>query len=710
MPSTKKRASNAKALRPPAVPLVTMDPYLSCWSMADHLYDDTTKHWTGKPHSLTGIIRVDGKALKFMGGSMFLKNTAVQKSVQVRPTQTVYVFACGGVDLELTFTTPLLMDDLDLLSRPVTYVTFGLAANDGKVHDVQVYFEASAEWAVNVPSQDVTWGRGDHAQLDVAFFRSREQEVLGHTGDDIRIDWGTLYVAVPKSGVGVSPAILGRSNNMRGRDAHGTRGQDAHATALATGWTNWDTCIATADAARGTFVDLGVVPGEDYLRMPCPANSLGGPVVAAVLEAPLVDKRGRQGHLMIAYDDEFAIEYFGRKLRAWWRRKPDACVETLLTDAHHDYAKLMERCRKFDRELLAQARAAGGAKYADLCGLTYRQAIAAHKLVASPKGEPLWFSKENNSNGCICTVDVTYPSAPLFLLYNTALVKGMCDPIFDYCGSKAWKEPFAAHDLGQYPKANGQVYGWGGKLMHMPVEECGNMIILAAAVVAREGTPAYAKRHWKLLSTWADYLRQKGLDPEEQLCTDDFAGHLARNANLSIKAIVALGCYGRMADKLGLKALGAEYTAVAKAYAKGWEAMAADGDHYRLAFDKAGSWSMKYNLVWDRLLGLGLFDPKIARTEIAYYKKIQNEFGLPLDSRKAYTKSDWILWMAVAAESRKDFEALVDPVWHYADRTPSREALSDWHDTKTGKFQAFKARSVVGGFFMRLLAEKLKRI
>ncbi len=186
--------------------------------------------------------------------------------------------------------------------------------------------------------------------------------------------------------------------------------------------------------------------------------------------------------------------------------------------------------------------------------------IAAHKLFKDADGNLLFFSKENNSNGCINTVDLTYPSAPLFLAYNPELQKGMMTSIFEYSASGRWNKPFPAHDLGTYPIANGQVYGGD-----MPIEEGGNMVVLAAAIAKVEGNADYAKKYWDLLTIWTDYLAEYGQDPENQLCTDDFAGHWAHNAN-------------PMATK--------------------WEQMAREGDHYRLAFDRENTWSQKYNMVW----------------------------------------------------------------------------------------------------------------
>jgi hypothetical protein len=241
----------------------------------------------------------------------------------------------------------------------------------------------------------------------------------------------------------------------------------------------------------------------------------------------------------------------------------------------------------------------------------------------------------------------------------------------------------------------------------MPVEESGDMILMVAAVARAEHNADFARRYWPLLTKWADYLLAKGFDPENQLSTDDFAGHLAHNTNLSIKAIEALAAYAQLAEATGNHQSAARYGTAAKDLASKWGPLAAEGDHYRLAFDKANTWSQKYNLVWDNILGLHLFPAEIAERETAFYTKHMNPFGLPLDNRATYTKLDWTIWSATLATRPEDFKAIAHPVFSFLNQTTDRVPMTDWYDTISAREVAFQARSVVGGVYIKMLADPL---
>lgn len=579
---------------------------------------------------------------------------AKQNSVTINATQTIYKFTAGKVDLELTFTSPLLMDNLDLLARPVSYISFKLKANDGQQHNAQVYFGASTDISTNNSAQEVEASGYRNGSLSVLKAGTTAQPVLKKRGDDIRIDWGYMYVAVAQN--------------------------------------SGKQYVASSANAISSFIS------GKAAAVPVKGRSL---TLATVLPFN-VGNTTTEKTVLIGYDDIESVQYFGENLKPWWNRKNNQTIDQQFTLASNEYTSVLQKCEAFNKQYYAANLKAGGKTYADLSDLSYRQAISAHKLVEGPKGDILFLSKENFSNGSINTVDITYPSAPLFLVYNPDLLKGMMNGIFYYSESGKWKKPFPAHDLGTYPLANGQTYG-----EDMPVEEAGNMLILTAAIAKVEGNADYAKKHWKTLAIWADYLSKDGFDPANQLCTDDFAGHLARNTNLSVKAIVALGGYGMLAEQLGEREAAAKYTPMAKDMAKKWMEMADAGDHYSLTFDLKNTWSQKYNLVWDKVLKFNIFPATVYKKEIDFYLKKQNAFGLPLDSRKTYTKSDWIMWTATLTDNREDFEKFIKPIDKFALESASRVPLSDWYETTDGKQVGFQARSVVGGFAIKLLDSRL---
>jgi hypothetical protein len=231
-------------------------------------------------------------------------------------------------------------------------------------------------------------------------------------------------------------------------------------------------------------------------------------------------------------------------------------------------------------------------------------------------------------------------------------------------------------------------------------------LLILASLAKVEGDAGFSAKYWPQLEKWAKYLADKGFDPENQLCTDDFAGHLAHNVNLSAKAIEALGAYAFLAEKLGKTEEAAKYHAMAKSFADRWVNEGKDGDHYKLAFDKPGTWSQKYNLVWDRLIGLDLFPKSVAQEEMAFYRGKLHSYGLPLDNRADYTKLDWIVWTATLTPDISDFRALVDPIAKFLNDTPDRVPMSDWYWTSTAKQRGFQARSVVGGVFIKLLDDQ----
>ena len=594
---------------------------------------------------------------------------AVQKSVDVLATNTYYTFQCGGVDLDVVFTAPFLMDDVELMSTPVNYISYQVRSNDGEEHDVQFYFGTTPELTVDNNSQATVSSIVNVGGRSYIKSGSRDQKVLGRAGDNITIDWGYLYL----------PDVNGSIS------------------------------VADQNLTAATFASTGGLPKN---AVPFTSSEEGEmPQLSYVHDFGKVSQAS--SYMMFGYDEVYDMRYMDKDYKGYWARNGKTIFQAF-AEFQENYDDIMVRCQEQDRIIYDDGLVAGNNKYAEVLCASYRQCIAAHKIFEDNKGNLLFFSKENNSNGCVNTVDLTYPSAPLFLLYNTELMKGMCTSIFDYCESNRWGFDFAAHDLGTYPHANNQVYAqrfpgsngeFGG---NMPIEESANMVILAAAISISDGNTDWADRYWKTLTTWTEYLAENGTDPENQLCTDDFAGHLAHNANLAVKAIMGVAGYAQLCFMRGDVDGYNSYMAKAKQMATDWARLAKDGNHYKLAYDRTGTWSQKYNMVWDKAWGTNLFSETIKRQEYNYYMTKLKTYGLPLDSRSTYTKSDWEYWTATLASSNTNFLKISNLIWEYANKTPSRVPFSDWYFTDgNGGWVSFRARSVVGGHWMKVYMDKI---
>lgn len=652
-----------------AIPLILQDPFFSIWSDADHLYDKDPVHWCGERQRLQGYIKVDDAVYCFLG-ERGIHEAIPQQWVDVTATATEYMFENEKVKLSVRFTSPLLPDSIELLSRPCAYVDF----------QVEKKTECRAEVCFTVSSDLVSRrrermaggsycrpGKKEVPPYKYAVMGRAVQQPLSGSGDRVTADWGYVYLA------------------------------------------------SAQEDARLAF---SLEAGELSCCLPVP-------------------EAGGHTGLVLAWDDLVSINYFGEWKKGAWTRSYGTILDAVGA-ALSDREEVFKRAQTLDREIFDKAFSLGGEAYAYICCFSYRHAVAAHKLILDEEGNVIFLSKENDSNGCIGTVDVSYPSVPLFLLYNPELVKGMLRPIFRFASCDVWEYDFAPHDVGRYPYAWGQVYaliegkkGMGYEpwkddvcpplysypagcgiydpVYQMPVEECGNMLIMTEAVCMAEGSGEFAGPWMGILEKWVKYLIQFGSDPGEQLCTDDFAGHLAHNTNLSLKAIMGIEAYARLLGRLGREAEAEGYHERARDMAADWCKRSDAGDHYMLAFGSPETWSLKYNMVWDKIFSSGLFGEEVYEKELAWYEKKTGTYGVPLDSRASYTKSDWILWCAAMTQDREQQRRLIQPVADYLENSPTRVPFSDWYDSETGKYCHFIARSVQGGIFMPLLVQALRR-
>ncbi|MBQ8803286.1 MAG: DUF4965 domain-containing protein [Tyzzerella sp.] len=652
-------------LKAASIPLVLHDPFFSIWSSSDCLHNSDPVHWSGARQKLTGYLTIDGKDYNFLGRRIpyaFLP----QVSLKVTATATEYIFEDEKVVLKLRFTSPLLPDDMVLVSRPCTYVDFEIEKKTAK--EVSLHLEVSAD-LVRTGKEAVIGHHSictkENVTYSYAAMGRENQAPLNTSADHITIDWGYVYLA--------------------------------------------------SDRENAKFV-------FDHVK----EN------ISMAIE---IEEKKENISAILAYDDLLSINYFGEWRKAYWT-KAYRTIFDAIGAAFSDKEEVLKKAAALDESVENKAREIGGEDYAYLCNMSFRHTIAAHKLITDENGEVIFLSKENDSNGCVGTVDVSYPSVPLFLMFDTEYVKGMLRPVFRFAEMDIWNYDFAPHDVGRYPYAWGQSYGvrreWDGihyrisdpntypsvyppfymypstydvydLKYQMPVEECGNMLIMTAAVCIQENSVEFAKPYWNTLKQWREYLIEFGADPGEQLCTDDFAGHLAHNTNLSVKAIMGIEAYAKLARLMGEAAEAEKYHELAREMAKDWEARAKADDHYMLVFGSPESWSLKYNMVWDKLWASTLFSEEVFETELAYYEKKAACYGVPLDSRGSLTKSDWQLWCVAMSEDKEQMKRLIAPVAKYLVETETRVPFSDWYDTESGRYYEFIARSVQGGIFMPML-------
>lgn len=599
------------------------------------------------------------------------EQVAVQNNYDVLACNTFYNFTCGPIDLDVVFTAPMDIHDLDLISTPINYISYRVRSNDGQPHSVQFYYGLTPEMTVF----DLVATKSEYVEENgVQYVKagSNGQPVLKTAGDLRSIDWGYIYI----------PGI------------------------------NGEVTLADYNVSESEFAQYGHIenPKTGSVR----ASSFNKyPVLALTYDFGTVSEG--KNYMMVGYDEVFDIRLWGKDYKGYWARDGKTIFQAF-EEYRDNYWHNMAVARDMDKLIYEDAFNAGGKKYAELLSGAYRQCMAAHKLFQDEDGDLMFFSKENNSNGCVNTVDLTYPSAPLFLAYNPELEKGMITSILKYQYTGRWNFDYAAHDLGTYPHANGNVYGnpWANDGSTMPLEENANIITLAAYIAKLDGDMDYLQKYWSIIMRWSKYLVDYGKDPKNQLCTDDFKGFSDRNANLAVKAIMGIAAYAEIAKMLGHDDIYEQNMSIAHDYAHYWvdKTRSNDGKWYYMEYENPNHWGLKYNMLWDKLWNWNIFNDDytgdVIATDIAYYKTKVRTWGLPLDSRDATGKSDWAAWTAAMTESQADFEAFMDPEWKWANETVERWPLSDWHWTDSRHVRGFRARSVIGGLWAQVLRKKLE--
>jgi len=612
--------------------------------------------------------------------------------------------------LTLSFLSPITPTSTLRQSLPAGYLTVYVEGS----FDLHLYIDVNGEWVSGNRDNQIKWElrQPANAEATAAHIKtwkvSRSTEQLFTEFAD-RAEWGTLHFSAPADvhhQCGTS-AVLRQHFSQKGRLENQVDG-----------------------AFRKIMQEEPVFAFSKSFKLGRSANSTAGSPKDSVLftfalvQDPVVQFAAARG---LTYMRPFWATYFPTA---------DAMIEYHYND--FETADLL--ARNYSDQLALDAYASGSQEYQDIATLSARQVLGATQFSGTPD-DPILFLKEISSNGNFQTVDVIFPAFPFFLYTNPRWLANLLEPLLEHQLSGQYPNQYSMHDLGyHFPNATGHA---DGRDEYMPVEECGDMLIMGLALVNAlkyDTQPAFAatpldstqklntrmiptidefgmdrawgtndevhsqgekqaakwvEKSYTLWKQWTGYLVRESLIPANQLCTDDFAGWLANNTNLALKGIIGIRAMSEIAEIVGEKEEAQKYRDISDDYIEKWQGygISRDQTHAKLAYTWYGSWTTLYNLYADSLLCFHLPDEaapgslgnsakwwkggipqdplgdghhskspfvpdKIYKMESDWYHAVIQKYGLPLDSRHLYTKSDWEFFAAAVTSKKTRTEIL----------------------------------------------------
>ncbi|KAJ5520072.1 hypothetical protein N7463_000525 [Penicillium fimorum] len=659
--------------RPPAIPLAVRSPYLSTWlnvgsdgGNGGYLAGQWPVFWQNQVNGWTGIVRVDGNTYTWMGlpGSKTVNQTAFEYT----STKSIFTMNVENkVQMKITFLSPVTPSDLKRQSLVFSYLNVEVSSIDGQEHDVKIYTDISAEWASGDRNAIAEWEYG--TTDGVAYHKIHRQTQLAFSEKNQQAEWGNWYWATDDSKSMTYQS--GVDTDVRGQFAQNgklTNGHDTNFRAISSGW-----------PVFGFSSDLG---------------SIGSSPVSTLFSLGLTQDQAIQYEGASGYGPVPSLwkSYFDTELAA-------------LSFFHHDYRESSNIASSFDSRVAKDSIETAGQDYLSVTSLSVRQAFGATQLCGTLDKMYL-FLKEISSNGNMNTVDVVFPAYPIFLYTNPEFLKLVLNPLFENQEAGKYPNSYSMHDLGSsYPNATGHSDGRDEK---MPLEECGNMLIMSLAYAQKSGDTDFLKNHYRLLKQWTSYLVEDSLYPANQISTDDFAGSLANQTNLALKGMIGIEAMAVIAKQTGHNADAANYSSIAKDYITQWQDLAiaknSNPPRTTLSYGDTASHGLLYNLFADAQLGLNLVPNSVYQMQSDFYPTVENKYGVPLDTRHTYTKSDWECFVAAisSVETRAMF---IKDLATWINETPTNRPLTDLYETVSGGYPGnhFVARPVMGGSFAPLL-------
>ncbi|KAI0842595.1 glutaminase A [Hypoxylon sp. FL0890] len=668
-------ASSFSPARPPAIPLAVKGPYLNSWldvgsdgGDGGYLAGEWPQFWTQQITGWAGFIRVDGKAYNWLGAPPGA-DLVDQTDFSYTSTRSTFVMSVGGkVEMNITFLSPVTPSDLRRQSLVFSYLEVGVHSLDGANHDVQLYADVSAEWASGDLNAIVQWDYNSADGVAYHQFERQSQQPLSETNQ--LPNWGTWFWST--------------------KDVDNLSWQSGEDTVV-----------------RGAFINNGVLPNTKDTNFRAVQDNW--PVFGFANDLGSVGSASVSTLYSIGITQDAAIELLGEGSNlttypSLWTDYFGSDVEAM-TFFYNDYDEASRLATDLDNKVASDSLAAAGQNYLTLTSLSVRQTFGALQFTGTDS-DPLVFLKEISSNSDIQTVDVIFPAMPLILYTNPAILNYLLKPLFLNQENGHYPNTNAIHDLGTFPIAKGYP---DGSDEPMPLEECGNMIIMVLAYAQRTNDNDYLHQHYPILKQWAGYLVDEALIPADQISTDDFAGSLANQTNLGLKGIIGLRAMSEIAERTGNTNDTSYYGNTATSYISQWQGFglntAANPPHATLSYGDEDSHGLLYNLYSNSLLNFGDFVPSsVYDMQSNFYPTVALEYGVPLDTRHTYTKTDWMMWCAAIA-SKDTQDTFIRLIAGWINSTPTNRPLTDLYDAQTGDYPSglqFTARPVVGGHFSLL--------
>lgn len=763
-------------LTPPVLPLIVRNPYLSTW-----LNDARGKPWESWPMFWTGehvgfsimahlpqedtvypLLGRPQDSLSSHGDGYNVSFPEYRGShYDASTTNLSYTIHPGHhskpLDITLSFLSAITPTSTLRQSIPAAYLNVYIK---GDV-DVDIYVDLNGQWVSGDRGNKIIWDieesrlKEKSSGLKTWIVRRETEQHFTETRD--QSEWGTLLFSAP----GDVRHEAGNSAELRHRFAKtGTLRDDL------------DNRFRGIMDAEPVFAFAKSFKANETTTAKSEVKHVMFTI--AHIQNPVVQFAAARGltHL--------------RPLWASYMNSPKELIEFHWSDFEHT----RQLAFNYSAQLAIDAYKSGSEDYVDIVAVSARQVMGACHFLGTPE-DPLLFMKEISSDGNTQTIDVIFPSFPFFLYTNPRWLAYLLEPLIEHMLSGQYPNKYAMHDIGaHYPNATGHA---DGRDEYMPVEECGNILIMGLALAnsIRYGTDSsvgstwqsgpvsqyltgddekmfplnvgsdahyqyidepwnmgtkslkqaqkWVSRSYRLWKQWTTYLVDFSLEPANQLSTDDFAGWLALQTNLALKGIIGIKAMAGLAELAQVDHDIETYENTSRVYIEKWEefGISRDKTHAKLAYNWFGSWTTTYNLYADSLLCFHLETPKSSSSEGSqmpivegddhkkhgesgfvpqriyqmqsdWYYAVRQKYGLPLDSRHLYTKTDWEFFsMAVAAPRvRAD---ILQSVARWVNETSTDRPLTDLHDTEgTGGFPGpnFFARPVIGGHFAFLTLER----